>query len=181
MSQPNILQDASKLIQFCNSTNSLYNQLTAQLCSMPLAACESVEFYSLNFYQEAFGGNFADPPLHNATVFFEYFKTSVPVVKTAVLVGQYLCQIPILKPAGSLFVSILIADLVLLQALWQLVKLVATLLLERWQPDSRHCVGCANKRPNEGYELVSTQPSRGDGDDAVDSEKSGVKVTSLGG
>ena len=45
-------------------------------------------------------------------------------VAPAVLATTYMCQVPQAKPAGVLFLSVLIADLVLLQAIWLLFKLI---------------------------------------------------------
>lgn len=68
-----------------------------------------------------------DPPL-NITDSFVY--------------AQYLCQVPTLKSTGSLLVSVIVADLVLLQALWKLVTWVTTAWLERRDSQANFCEGC---------------------------------------
>ncbi|KAH9906339.1 hypothetical protein F4778DRAFT_643712 [Xylariomycetidae sp. FL2044] len=60
----------------------------------------------------------------------------------AVLSTNYICQVPQAKPAGTLFLSVLLADLVLLQAAWFLFKLCVDSYLYRRYPDQRPCEGC---------------------------------------
>ena len=55
---------------------------------------------------------------------------------------QYQCQIPTLKSTGSLIVSVLIADLVLLQGLWTLLNWGTTAWLEHNDSYANFCKGC---------------------------------------
>jgi hypothetical protein len=50
-------------------------------------------------------------------------------IRPSSIATTYICQIPRLKPAGNLIVAIIVADLVLLQAVWQLYKIVAEFYL----------------------------------------------------
>lgn len=52
----------------------------------------------------------------------------------AVIATKYLCQVPKRKSPGTLFVSILIADLVLLQALWKILNFCTTAWLTKKDP-----------------------------------------------
>lgn len=63
--------------------------------------------------------------------------------------AQYLCQIPALKTTGPLFVSIFIADLVLLQALWKLLNWITTAWLERRDPHANVCEGCYHRQSKD--------------------------------
>lgn len=49
----------------------------------------------------------------------------------SVILTKYFCQIPIRKSTGSLILSILIADLVFLQALWQIFNFIINQMLIR--------------------------------------------------
>ena len=69
---------------------------------------------------------------------------------------RYVCSIPHRKPAGSIFVSVLVADLVMLHALWFLYTSAVSLLFLRGKKGSSHCQGC-NAQPivmNGGYREV---------------------------
>jgi len=67
------------------------------------------------------------------------------VVNPSTLAINYLCQIPRRKPAGDLIISVLVADLVFLQALW----LTFTLCMGYWMKwkddESDHCLGCLQR------------------------------------
>lgn len=65
-------------------------------------------------------------------------------ITPSVISAQYLCQIPKLKPAGSLFVAIFLGDLVFLQALWVILNWATTAWLERSDPHANFCEGCRN-------------------------------------
>jgi len=55
-------------------------------------------------------------------------------IDPSVISVTYLCQVPRLKSTGSLFFSVLVADLVLLQALWKLFILVVDFFVARKYP-----------------------------------------------
>ncbi|KAI0396627.1 hypothetical protein F5Y17DRAFT_418971 [Xylariaceae sp. FL0594] len=55
---------------------------------------------------------------------------------------NYICQVPRKKSSGTLFFSVLIADLVLLQALWTAFKFVVDTIAERRHPSMAYCAGC---------------------------------------
>lgn len=60
----------------------------------------------------------------------------------SVIATTYIYQVPQLKSAGNLIVAIVVADLVLLQAVWKLYKLVAETIVTRRQPSANYCQGC---------------------------------------
>lgn len=66
----------------------------------------------------------------------------VPSTHEATIYTQYQCQIPQLKPARSLIMSVFLADLVFLRTLWWLLNLVTTWRLRRSDPQAMYCAGC---------------------------------------
>lgn len=60
----------------------------------------------------------------------------------SVLATNYICQVPGLKSTGTLIVSILVADLVLLQAIWKIFLLAVDYLLISKREDLKYCEGC---------------------------------------
>jgi hypothetical protein len=56
------------------------------------------------------------------------------VINKSVIASQYLCQLPKLKSNGSLFIAVLVADLVMLQALWIVVNWTTVTWLEHKSP-----------------------------------------------
>jgi hypothetical protein len=65
-----------------------------------------------------------------------------------------ICQVPQLKSAASLIISILVADLVFLHALWKILNLGVSLWLERKQPEANYCLGCEMRLSHGDYERV---------------------------
>lgn len=71
----------------------------------------------------------------------------------------YLCQVPKLKSGGSLFISVLIADLVFLQALWKLFTLIVDFFLYRRHPESGSCKRCGEVQETEDEAFEMLRPS----------------------
>jgi hypothetical protein len=65
--------------------------------------------------------------------------------KPAQIFSQYACQVPQRNSAGSLILSIIIGDLVLLQALWTVTKWTTDWWLTRTNPNALVCEGCSQK------------------------------------
>ncbi|MCJ1389202.1 hypothetical protein MMC18_002057 [Xylographa bjoerkii] len=63
-------------------------------------------------------------------------------ITPSTIYAQYFCQIPEIKAGGTLFVTILVADLVFLQALWHILKWTTTSWLERHDKQAYYCPGC---------------------------------------
>jgi hypothetical protein len=79
-------------------------------------------------------------------------------VRPSVLATNYLCQVPRRKPWGSLIIAILVADLVLLRALWTVVGFVSTYFVKRRDPLANTCETCAKSLREEmesGDEQIS--------------------------
>lgn len=81
-------------------------------------------------------------PLNDITAFYKWAKKGVPHVDPAVLSTEYLCQVAKLKSTGSLIISIVVADLVLLQTLWVAFDWAVSSFHHRGQPEARYCLGC---------------------------------------
>lgn len=69
--------------------------------------------------------------------------TSQLEVVPSVLTTSYACLIPRLKSGGALFFAVLIADLVLLQAIWKGYKFTVDYFWVGKQSGAMHCEGCA--------------------------------------
>jgi hypothetical protein len=60
----------------------------------------------------------------------------------------YTCQVPHLKSGFNIFISILVADLVLLRVAWTLYNFIVTYLLNSRHPDANLCLGCLESGRN---------------------------------
>lgn len=68
----------------------------------------------------------------------------------SVISATYLCQKPHLRSPTNIFVSILVADLVLLRAAWSIYNLVVGYFLKSRHPGTNTCDGClARKKEDE--------------------------------
>ncbi|KAK8022969.1 hypothetical protein PG991_006850 [Apiospora marii] len=67
----------------------------------------------------------------------------------AFLSTNYICQVPLTKAPGTLFFSIVVADLVLLQAVWVAFRFVVDTVSQRKYPAMRYCARCT-----DGVELA---------------------------
>ncbi|KAH8892852.1 hypothetical protein GQ53DRAFT_840656 [Thozetella sp. PMI_491] len=72
-------------------------------------------------------------------------RTTLTSVETepSTIYTQYQCQVPRMKPMGTLIMSVFLADLVFLQALWKLLQWVTVYHLQRKDPDAMNCARCA--------------------------------------
>lgn len=66
----------------------------------------------------------------------------------SVISSQYVCQVPQLKSAGSIFISILVADLVFLQTTWTIFTFVVGVYMSRTSQ---------RNSDNEGYQTVEVK------------------------
>ena len=92
-------------------------------------------------------------------------------VSPSVFSTSYLCSVPQRKPFASLAISILVADLVFLSALWRLYTLCVDAYLSRRYPQMNRCEGhegtplaSARTRPpdsgEQSYTLIDVQAKR---------------------
>ncbi|TGJ78385.1 hypothetical protein E0Z10_g10382 [Xylaria hypoxylon] len=70
-------------------------------------------------------------------------------VNDSMLATDYLCQVPRLKSAGTLFLSVLVADLVILQAIWKIYTLVANSFLPKDNDKKKQCNACTCSTQDE--------------------------------
>ncbi|KAH0289963.1 hypothetical protein M436DRAFT_79648 [Aureobasidium namibiae CBS 147.97] len=61
------------------------------------------------------------------------------------LAAAYVCQVPVLKSHFNIFISILVADVVLLRVAWTLYNYIVCYFLKDRQPDSNLCPGCLER------------------------------------
>ncbi|KAI0123610.1 hypothetical protein BJ170DRAFT_686870 [Xylariales sp. AK1849] len=71
----------------------------------------------------------------------------------AYLATNYICQVPQAKQAGTLFLSVLVADLVLLQAIWLVFRFIVDGVLQRRYPAMRYCEGCYKIKEQDATKL----------------------------
>lgn len=81
-------------------------------------------------------------------------------VSPAVFITTYICQKPRLKSFGTLFFGILIADLVFLQAIWFVFRLVVDTFWVEKRPELNECEGCVSG----GGELSTLHVNEEEGD-----------------
>ncbi|KAK6953261.1 hypothetical protein Daesc_005562 [Daldinia eschscholtzii] len=92
-------------------------------------------------------------------------KTQFPGVELrvdqSVIAANYLCQVPQLKSPGNLIISVLVADLVLLQAIWKIFVLLVDRFCIKSTEEARYSASCTpaievTKAP-EDYKSVAGQ------------------------
>ena len=91
-------------------------------------------------------------------------------ITPSVLRTSYLCQVPRMKSGGNLFLSVLVADLVFLQALWKVFTLLTDtfLLRRRRRPEAQHCQGCLTREESVALRDVRMVSLGSLGGDALD-------------
>ncbi|KAI0873242.1 hypothetical protein GGS24DRAFT_502045 [Hypoxylon argillaceum] len=67
---------------------------------------------------------------------------------------DYICQVPRSKAPGIRFLLILMSDLVFLQTIWSIFKLLLDYKVGRDNPASTHCEGCLESPVQEGAGLA---------------------------
>lgn len=67
-------------------------------------------------------------------------RTGKPEVTPSTIFTTYLCQTPVRKLTTALIVSVLLADLVLLRALWSIITLVAVYIVNARDPKGKCAV-----------------------------------------
>lgn len=80
--------------------------------------------------------------LYNKTYDVTTSPTGPLEIHPSVISAGYLCQVPRRKSLGDLFVSLLIADLVFLQALWKITMFLASKFVQHKDSKANWCQGC---------------------------------------
>lgn len=78
-------------------------------------------------------------------------------VNPSTLAINYLCQIPKRKPLADLIISVLVANLVFLQALWLIFTFGMGYWLKRKDERSEYCIGCVGRM---GHVQEASEPAR---------------------
>ncbi|KAK4924541.1 hypothetical protein LTR49_008431 [Elasticomyces elasticus] len=103
-------------------------------------------------------------------------EDSGPLGTTPSLIStKYLCQVPQRKPAGMLFWSIAVADLVFLQALWFLFRFVVDTFFLRRHPERNFCEGCMEQPRTTLYRSASPGPADRYGKEDLEVEMGGLR------
>ncbi|MCJ1262131.1 hypothetical protein MMC22_002001 [Lobaria immixta] len=142
---------------------SLYSTVLADLGQSPsypniLTDTRVLEHFTSNFSQMYEDYTIAGP----AKAAFSTLNSTGPLgINPSVLAATYLCEVPRQKPMGNLIVSILVADLVFLQALWILLKLAVQAYLTRKDKQANLCEGClGQKEILDSSEVVGLRPKQ---------------------
>jgi len=103
---------------------------------------EQLEHFTANFsyWNEHIANARPGPLVQNYTILGD--TTGPLAVTPSVFVRDYICQVPRRKAWANLIVSVLVADLVFLQAIWQLYKFAVDYFLVKKIPDGQRCEGC---------------------------------------
>jgi hypothetical protein len=83
----------------------------------------------------------------------KYQTSRYPVTfSPSTISATYVCQVPRLKSGANIFISILIADLVLLRAAWTLYNYIVDYFLKTRHPDANLCLGCVERNRDDAAE-----------------------------
>jgi hypothetical protein len=85
---------------------------------------------------------------------FDQIKTTTGPLKIlpSTFNSRYIFQVPHHRNFGSVFIAVLVADIVFLQALFQILTLASTWYLERTDKQSKYCEGCKQHLADPGQE-----------------------------
>jgi hypothetical protein len=152
-------------IQADSAAKSFYSTILTDLgqtaSTLPniLTNATTLQYFTSNF------SLILDPNLNNianahpgpALADYDTLKSQTGPLGTtpATISAKYLCQVPRRKAAGELFVAILVADLVFLQAVWQLFKFVTEtwfLSPKKRGPKVNYCEGCLLQQRVDGHD-----------------------------
>ncbi|KAF5511653.1 hypothetical protein CGCS363_v003367 [Colletotrichum siamense] len=124
------------------------------------------------------GGDIGLTPLNETYAKFRS-RTGPLLCKDATIMAEYLCSVPQQKSPGVMFLAILLADLVFLQAAWKLFQLAAGSAATRGNADAMVCRGCLTTRLGDtSIEMVPLRSEAGE-PDAKSSLKSRSPYTRL--
>ncbi|KAK5060043.1 hypothetical protein LTR84_009927 [Exophiala bonariae] len=83
------------------------------------------------------------PKSLDPAAFYGWTNTGIPLVQPAYISTQYLCNVTKMKSTASVIFSVIVVDLVYLQALWALLNWAVTTPLQRVNSDAMYCAGYA--------------------------------------
>ncbi|KAJ9610380.1 hypothetical protein H2200_005157 [Cladophialophora chaetospira] len=76
-------------------------------------------------------------------------------IKPSTFNAQYICQVPRRRNAGSVFISVLVADMVFLQTLYKLLMWTTTWWMKRQDHKANYCEGCKKQLPGSSAQAES--------------------------
>ncbi|THZ35802.1 hypothetical protein D6C87_09577 [Aureobasidium pullulans] len=98
----------------------------------------------------------------------------------SVISATYTCQVPRLKSHGNIFISILVADLVLLRAAWTLYNYLVDYFLKSRHPDANVCEKCLVRGQDDEVVTVASSRNIGKGGKEEGAEVEDVELDDLG-
>ena len=115
----------------------------------------TLQYFSSNFTETMWLTQDSHLPQMEGRDYDTVQKSSNPTgplgITPSVISTKYLCQVPQRKPLGDIFIAVLLADLVLLQAAWKLYTFAVDQVLVRRRPSARYCEGCVG---NESEQIL---------------------------
>jgi hypothetical protein len=117
-----------------------------------LTSTDLLEYFTRNFSQisqSAFDNNLKSALLAQGPFTAENASRWHLDVWPAFISTEYLCQQPRLKQGGSLIMVVVVADLVLLQAIWTVFKFGIDFFLQRKYPEINNCDRCQSRAEDE--------------------------------
>ncbi len=129
-------------------------QVNAPLESNIVASPPSLQYFTTNFSAAAWLSEFYHLPIVDVEPYNVDQASDHPTgplsITPSVISTSYLCQIPRRRPWGDIFIAVLLADLVLLQAAWRLYTFGVDYVLVRRRNGAKFCEGCAVEE-GDGY------------------------------
>jgi len=141
-SQPAVDPDIWTDVDACGK--SLYSTVLADLgqSSGPnlLSKPDLLSQYTQNFKPNSTANAKAGP----ATSSYDELRaqTGPLAIVPSTIYQQYICQVPVRKSIGSLIITVTVANLVFLQALWKICTLGATKYANVKDKTAMYCAGC---------------------------------------
>ena len=142
-SYPNIWQSADTLAKASYST--VLADLGSAASSNILIDSDYLSYFTSNFSEARH--NIANAYPGPSTTSYGTAGSGPLGTTPSVISTKYLCQVPQRKSSGNLFVGVLVADLVFLQALWFLFKLAFDIFYLRGRPATNYCDGHGIAQP----------------------------------
>lgn len=135
--RPNIFSDPDRLEQYAQNISTIVSRLEDQ---GPISDADRAK--QAADIQRIFPNNSTVQDL------VESSSTRL-AIEPAEFATNYLCQVPVRKPWGNLVISILVADLVFLRALWTIVNFIAMYFAKQQSPTGNSCETCARRAESE--------------------------------
>lgn len=161
-----VLYDADVGFQMHHFATVFYSTILADL-GQPNGSNVLTDTDLIQQYILAGWDNFAltgsDPSMSEQQLLDQLKATSGPLfIKPSTFNSQYICQVPRRRAIGSVFIAVLVADIVFLQALFSVLTWTTTWWLDHTDHESNFCEGCkkylSSENPEAHAEGISLLP-----------------------